>query len=54
MNSFPLNDKHIDGLAPVADDVAMTESNRASDIQDGLKLDGIDKPTNKHQLRSNV
>ncbi|CAK9138760.1 unnamed protein product [Ilex paraguariensis] len=51
MNSLPLNDEHIDGPAPVADDVAMAESNHASDIQDRLELDGVDKPTNKRQRR---
>ncbi|CAK9176303.1 unnamed protein product [Ilex paraguariensis] len=51
MNSLPLNDEHIDGPAPVADDVAIAESNHASDIQDRLELDGVDKPTNKRQRR---
>ncbi|CAK9141258.1 unnamed protein product [Ilex paraguariensis] len=51
MNSFPLNDEHIDGPAPVTNDVVMAEINHAFDIQDRLELDAIDKPTNKHQRR---
>ncbi|CAK9164663.1 unnamed protein product [Ilex paraguariensis] len=51
MNSLPLNDEHIDGPIPVADDVAMAETNHASDIQDRLELDGVDKPTNKRPVK---
>ncbi|CAK9159959.1 unnamed protein product [Ilex paraguariensis] len=51
MNSLPLNDENIDGPAPQFDVVVMAESTDASDIKDGLELDGVDKLANKHQRR---